>query len=295
MKADTLKSDVLLVLTAAIWGLAFVAQRLGMEHLGPFTFNALRFSLGCASLIPLMIIGRHPDHTGDSLTGLVKAGLVCGFFLFAGASLQQVGIVYTTAGKAGFITGLYVILVPFLNMFFKQEKTTPGAWIGAFLAVIGMFLLSVTENLTMEFGDILVLLCAFGFAGHLLVVGRYTRRFSSLNLCFAQFTVCAILSFVAAAFTETAGPEDIVAAGIPLLYGGVMSVGVAYSLQVYAQKRTLASHAAIILSLESVFAAVGGFLILGERLSGRGLVGCGFILAGILISQVYKGGSSSGA
>ncbi|HCY84701.1 MAG TPA: EamA family transporter, partial [Desulfobacteraceae bacterium] len=216
MKQDTIKSDALLVLTAAIWGLAFVAQRVGMDHLGPFTFNAIRFFLGCLSLLPFMI-RRRPG--GYALKGLIPAGVVCGVFLFAGASLQQAGIVYTTAGKAGFITGLYVVLVPFLNMCFRQERASAGSWIGALLATAGMYLLSVTEELHMTFGDFLVLICAFCFAGHLLVVARFAKRFSALYLSFVQFMVCAGLSAVAALFTETMAPGAVTAAAIPLFYG----------------------------------------------------------------------------
>lgn len=286
-RLTTLKSNALLVLTAAIWGFAFVAQRVGMAHLGPFTFNAVRFSLGCLSLLPLLLLNPRRRYL-ESVWDLTRAGMICGFFLFAGASLQQVGIVYTTAGKAGFITGLYVIFVPFFNMFFRQEKTSAGSWIGAVLAVIGMFLLSVTQEMHMAWGDVLVLLCAACFAAHLMVVGRFSTRFSAIHLSLAQFMVCAALSFVVAGVTEEVSVPGIRAAAIPLFYGGVMSVGVAYSLQVFAQKKSPASHAAIILSLESVFAALGGWLVLDEILSSRGIVGCLFILGGILISQLYR-------
>ena len=165
---------------------------------------------------------------------------------------------------------LYVVFVPFFNMFLRQERTSQGSWIGAFLAVAGMFLLSVTEQMHMAWGDFLVLLCAACFAGHLLVVGRYSSRVPVLPLCLAQYLVCAILSLMTAAFFEPIEMASVRAAAIPLLYGGIMSVGVAYSLQVVGQQKSPASHAAVILSLESVFAAVGGWLILGEVLTGRG-------------------------
>ena len=284
---STLKSDALLVLTAAIWGFAFVAQRIGMDHIGPFYFNGIRFVLGGVSLLPLLIL-RRPAAAEGSMKELAWAGILCGTFLFAGASLQQVGMVYTTAGKAGFITGLYVVFVPFFNMFLRQEKTSAGSWIGAVLAVTGMFLLSITEEMHMAWGDFLILLCAACFAGHLLVVGRFTNRFPAVHLCLAQYLVCALLSMAAAGAVETVEMAGVKAAALPLLYGGIMSVGVAYSLQVIGQKKSPASHAAIILSLESVFAAVGGWLILGEVLTGRGKVGCLLILTGMLISQLYR-------
>ncbi len=293
-KLTTLKSDALLVLTAAIWGFAFVAQRMGMDHIGPFYFNGIRFVLGGLSLLPLLLVGRNDPGKNRTAKGsvpmneLVWAGILCGGFLFAGASFQQVGMVYTTAGKAGFITGLYVVFVPFFNVFLRQEQTSAGSWIGAFLAVTGMFLLSVTEQMHMAWGDFLVLLCAACFAGHLLVVGRYSGRVPALYLCLVQYLVCAVLSLVTAAVFEPIEMEGVRAAAIPLLYGGIMSVGVAYSLQVVGQQKSPASHAAVILSLESVFAAVGGWLILGEMLTGRGKIGCMLILAGMLVSQLYR-------
>lgn len=283
----TLKSDALLVITAAVWGFAFVAQRVGMEHLGPFTFNGIRFLLGAFSLIPLLLLNRKRKKKNFTV-GMVGAGIICGVILFCGSSLQQVGLLYTTAGKAGFITGVYVILVPFLNLFFQQERITPVIWTGAILALAGIFLLSVKHDFSMGLGDLLVLACAFGFAGHLLMVGYFAGRFSSISLSFVQFLVCGVLSLVVAGFSETATPAHVKAALIPLCYGGFMSVGVAYSLQVYAQKQTPASHAAIIFSLESVFAALGGWLLLDEVLSGRGILGCVLILAGIVVSQITR-------
>jgi len=283
----TLKSDALLVITAAVWGFAFVAQRVGMDHLGPFTFNGIRFLLGAFSLVPLLLLNRKKTKK-SSVAGLVWAGTTCGLVLFCAASLQQVGLLYTTAGKAGFLTGVYVILVPFLNLFFQQERITPATWTGAVLALAGIFLLSVKQGFRMGPGDLLVLACAVGFAGHLLIVGHFAGRFSSLSLSFVQFLVCGVLSLIAAGFSETATFVHVKAALVPLCYGGIMSVGVAYSLQVYAQKQTPASHAAIIFSLESVFAALGGWLLLDEILSGRGILGCVLILAGIIVSQIAR-------
>ena len=287
MKSITFKSDFILFFVATIWGFAFVAQRIGMDHVGPFTFNGLRFVLGCLSLLPIIFLQRNstPDQNND---GLIKSGTISGVFLFFGISFQQVGLVYTTAGKAGFITGLYVVIVPFLNLFFKQDRTTTGTWIGAILASVGMFLLSVTKNMNMEFGDLLVLFSAICFAFHLIIIGRLSNRFNTAKLSLVQCMVCAILSLLVAAVFETFILSDILKISIPLLYGGVLSVGVAYSLQIYGQKNSPASHAAIIFSLESVFAAIGGWLILNEFLSGRAIFGCTLMLAGMLISQLYS-------
>ena len=286
MKAGTFKSDFILLFVATIWGFAFVAQRMGMDHVGPFTFNGLRFVLGCLSLLPIIYFQRN-SPSAKTNTGLIKSGIISGIFLFLGISFQQVGLVYTTAGKAGFITGLYVVIVPFLNLFFKQDKTGPGTWIGAVLACVGMFLLSVTNNMRMEFGDVLVLFSAICFAFHLIIIGRWSNRFNTAKLSLVQCIVCSVLSLLVAAIFETFILSDILKISIPLRYGGVMSVGVAYSLQIYGQKNSPASHAAILLSLEAVFAAIGGWLILNEILSGRAFLGCALMLTGMLISQLY--------
>jgi drug/metabolite transporter (DMT)-like permease len=286
MKSSTFKSDFILLFVAIIWGFAFVAQRIGMDHVGPFTFNGLRFVLGCLSLLPIIFFQRKSTCVQNN-NNLIKSGIFSGIFLFLGISFQQVGIVYTTAGKAGFITGLYVVIVPFLNLLLKQDKTSTGTWIGAILASVGMFLLSVTKNMHMEFGDLLVLFSAICFAFHLIIIGRLSKRFNTARLSLVQCMVCAILSLIVAAVFETFILSDILKIFIPLLYGGVLSVGVAYSLQIYGQKNSPASHAAIIFSLESVFAAIGGWLILNEILSGRAILGCALMLAGMLISQLY--------
>ncbi len=286
MKTKTLKSDIILLLVAAIWGLAFVAQRVGMEYVGPFTFNGLRFVLGGISLIPFVWMTRKNTHTGSNAE-LIRSGIVSGIFLFAGISLQQVGIVYTTAGKAGFITGLYVVMVPILGLFLRQAKTGAGTWAGAVLASAGMYLLSVTKGLDIEFGDMLVFFSAICFAFHLIIIERFCNRFGTAALSLVQCVVCSLLSLGVALVFEKFILADILKITVPLVYGGVFSVGIAYSLQIYGQKNSPASHAAIILCLESVVAAIGGWLILNEILSGRAIFGCVLMLAGMLVSQLY--------
>lgn len=288
MKPGTLKSDFILLFVATIWGLAFVAQRMGMEHVGPFTFNGLRFVLGCLSLLPFLYLSRkkkaHSRHQG-----LLKAGTISGIFLFLGISFQQVGLVYTTAGKAGFITGLYVIIVPLINLVSRQEKTGIGTWAGAILASIGMYMLSVTRDLSVNFGDVLVFCSAVCFAFHLIVIGKFSKRFDTTLLSFFQCMVCAVLSLFLAGVFESFVLDNIRQVAIPLFYGGILSVGVAYSLQIVGQKNAPATHAAIIFSMESVVAAVGGWLILNEILSGRAITGCALMLFGMLLSQLYPG------
>lgn len=286
MKLIKFKSDFILIFVAVIWGLAFVAQRIGMDYIGPFTFNGIRFALGSLSLLPIIFLTRSKTSAGNN-DELIKSGIISGIFLFCGISFQQVGLVYTTAGKAGFITGLYVIIVPFLALFFKQETPSSGTWIGAVLASIGMYFLSVTQGLDMNHGDLLIFFSAICFAFHLIIIGKFSNRFNAVQLSLVQCVVCTVLSLLVAAVFETFILSNILSASIPLIYGGVLSVGVAYSLQIYGQKNSVASHAAIILSLESVVAAIGGWIILNEIFSGRAIFGCTLMLAGILISQLY--------
>jgi drug/metabolite transporter (DMT)-like permease len=291
VRARVLKSDALLLSAAAVWGFAFVAQRMGMAHVGPFTFNAVRFALGAAVLVPVMRarrafkrsdgVPRGPAHPRTSLYALVIAGSV----LFAGASLQQTGIVYTTAGKAGFITGLYVVMVPMIGLLLRQIPGA-GGWIGAGLAAAGLYLLSIAGRFEMSRGDALVLGSALFFAIHVLVIGWLSPRMDAVKLAFLQFVTCSALSFAFAASFESIDLRDIAAAAGPILYAGVLSVGVAYTLQAVSQKEAPPAHAAVILSLEAVFAAVGGGVLLGEHLSTRALVGCGLMLSGALVSKL---------
>jgi len=297
MQARLLKADGLLMLTALIWGAAFVAQRLGMEHVGPFTFNGVRFALGALALQPLIwrmqrtrtSEGRSSDlHQGLASARLIRYGLLAGCVLFAGAALQQVGIVYTTAGKAGFITGLYVVMVPLFGLFLRQ-RAGAGTWIGAIAAAAGLYLLSVNEDFSIAYGDVLELIGAVFWAGHVLLIGRLSPGMDAtdaVKLASAQFAVCSLLSLGVAAATEPMALAGISAAAVPILYGGLMSVGVAYTLQVVAQRDANPAHAAIILSLEAVFAAVAGYFVLGEVLAVRALIGCGLMLGGMLLSQL---------
>ncbi len=286
MKNKIYQADLMLLLTAAIWGSAFVAQRMGMDHVGPLTFNGIRFALGALVLIPVMRWrNRRNQGREGSLSTLIRGGLIAGGVLFAGATLQQIGLVYTTAGKAGFITGLYVIFVPILGLFWGLRLGI-GGWLGAGLAASGLYLLSVTESFTLAPGDFWVLLGAVFWAVHLLVLSRLSPRLDTIKLACAQFTVCAFLSLIGAVMTEPLTLEGLRGAAIPILYGGILSVGTAYTLQVVAQKDAPAIHAAIILSLEAVFSAIFGWLILGEIIDSRGITGCVLMLAGMLIVQL---------
>ncbi len=280
-------NDLLLLLTAAIWGFAFVAQRVGMDHVGPLAFNALRFALGAASLVPLILLRRRAaaGRIAAGQARLALYGCVAGAVLFAGAALQQVGLVTTTAGKAGFITGLYVVLVPLSGLLWRQR---PGGlrWLAVLLAVAGLYLLSVTGRLTIGPGDLLVLASAFFWAAHVQLMARWAGRVDPIELAAAQYVVCAAVSGALALLIERTTLAGISGAAVPLLYGGLMSVGVAYTLQVIAQRSAHPTHAAILLSLEGAFAALGGAVLLGERLSRREVAGCALLLAGMLLSQI---------
>ena len=290
VRASTLKADVLLLFTAAIWGFAFVAQRVGMDHVGPFTYNGVRFALGGLSLVPLLWLGRGqpgPVYRPAGRGFLLAAGGATGCVLFVAASLQQVALLYTTAGKAGFITCLYVVIVPLFGLFWGR-RPSPGTFAGALLATIGLYLLSVVGTLRMEYGDFLVLLSAFFWSAQVLMIAWLSPRMRPVVLAFYQFVVCAALCLAVAAWVEQPSWAGVRAAAVPILYGGVLSVGVAYTLQVVAQRDAHPAHASILMSLEAVFAALGGWLILDEVLSARGLAGCGLMLSGMLLSQLWE-------
>jgi drug/metabolite transporter (DMT)-like permease len=293
MNNKRFSANMLLLFTAAIWGFAFVAQRVGSQYVGPFTFNGIRFALGSMSLIPLIIYfnrRKKSDSSGENNTYVnskrtILYGAVVGIALYAGATLQQVGIIYTTTGKASFITGLYIVLVPIAGIFLKH-KTGRNAWLGVLLSVVGLYLLSVNENFTINYGDMLEVIGAVFWTIHILVIDYFSKKMDALVLSCIQFATCSILSLVTALIFEKITISGISSALVPILYGGLLSVGVAYTLQVVAQKNAKPSHVALILSMESVFGAVGGAIILGETMSSRGYLGCILIFAGILVSQI---------
>ena len=289
IKNQAIKADILMLIAAAIWGFAFVAQRQGMETMGPFLFNTARFFIGVAVLSPLVWYLSKKKKSSNkvevSTKKLIFAGTIAGLFLFAASSFQQVGLQYTTAGKAGFITGLYIFFVPLIGLFLGQ-KTGSGTWLGAIIALIGLYLLSINEDFSIAEGDLLQLVCAVFFAAHVLVIGYLAKRMDPLKLSLVQYCVSGVLSLFIAIAIEVITWDMIVDTAIPLLYAGVMSIGVGYTLQVVAQQHAKSSHAAIILGLEGAFAVLGGWLLLDEYLSTRGFIGCGLMLTGMLLSQL---------
>ena len=275
MKTQALKTDLLMLITAAIWGFAFVAQREGMETMGPFLFSGVRFLIGVVALLPVIwFLSKKPqqNHKAQvSTKKLVFAGTIAGLLLFGAISFQQVGLQYTTAGKSGFITGLYIFFVPLIGLFFGQ-RTGSGTWLGATIALFGLYLLSIKEDFSIAEGDLLQLICAVFFAAHVLVIGYLAKRMDPLKISLVQYLVCGVISLLIAVVIEVISWDMIVATTIPLLYAGVMSIGIGYTLQVVAQQHAHSSHAAIILSLEGAFAVLGGWLILDEQLPVRGLL-----------------------
>jgi len=220
-----------------------------------------------------------------STKALMLGGLAAGVLLFIGATFQQVGLQYTTAGKAGFITGMYIFFVPLIGLFFRM-KTGLGTWLGAIVAIVGLYLLSINEDFTLSKGDTLQLICAVAFAGHVLMIGYLASRMDTVMLSLIQFFVAGTLAMVLALYFEQLSWAMITSTAVPLLFAGVMSTGIAYTLQTIAQQHAHPSHAAIILSSEGVFAVIGGFLLLNEVLPAQGLLGCGLILVGMLMSQL---------
>ncbi|MBU1009451.1 MAG: DMT family transporter [Bacteroidetes bacterium] len=283
------RANLWLLLASLIWGFAFVAQRQGMQHTGPLTFNAIRFLLGAASLIPAMYFMRPRVSISDIFTGkhLLLSGIMAGTALFFAASFQQVGIIYTTAGNAGFVTSLYILFVPLFGLMRKQFSAA-NIWFGSLLALPGLYLLSVGEGFMVQPGDLIVLIGAFFWAAHLVILSYVSPRHDFRLLAIIQFMFTALASLVLALLFETPKIADISMVALPVLYAGVLSVGVGFTLQVLGQRHARADHAALILSLEAVFAAIGGWLILQEAMGIRQLVGCFLMFAGVVVSQLPK-------
>ena len=285
-----IRTDLLLLVSALIWGFAFIAQRAGMQYIGPFTYNTIRFTMGGLFLLP--IVYKKKVLYKSSAKANFKYGIILSLILFIASSFQQIGIIYTTAGNAGFITGMYVILVPIFGIVIGR-KTLKSTWIGALLAIAGLYFLSASENISMNFGNLLVLISSLFWAVHVLLIDNFAKKVEPLIIACIQFLVTSFLCFIAMLFTETSTWSAIYSALIPLIYGGIISVGIGFTLQIIAQKNAHPTHAAIILSLEAVFAVIGGILILKEVLSLNTFIGCLLMLTGMLISQLWKKKSNS--
>ena len=286
MNKKQIRANFLLFLTALIWGFAFSAQRFGAQYLKPFWFNGIRFALGSISLVPLIVYRKKQKNTVQNSTKyLLVAGILCGICMFAGASLQQIGIETTTAGKAGFVTGLYVVLVPVIGLLMGR-KTGRMTWLAVIIAVLGLYLLTVTENFTIGKGDLIVLAGSLFWAFHILIIDHFSQKTDPLELSSLQFAVCSFLSLFIALFMEEISAGAVKNAMIPILYGGLCSVGIAYTLQVVAQKDAEPSQASLILCLETVFSVLGGMLLLKEEMTLRNVCGCVLMFVAIVITQL---------
>ena len=287
-KQNSVKGIIFCLTAAVVWVFAFAAQALGADYLEPFTFNGARFLLGAVALIPVCLIFEKNEHDPKKMKTTVIAGICAGSALFVASWLQQLGIQLTdSAGKAGFITGLYMIIVPIIGLFLGR-KTGLQSWIGALLGVAGLFFIcfDVSSGLTFTAGDLLLVACAVVFALHILIIDRFGENIYSLRFSMTQFAAAAVLNTVMALIFEEIALTNIVLAGIPILYCGIMSTGVAYTCQTLGQKYSEPTAASILLSTESVFSAIGGALILNERMQPLAYLGCALIFAGILLSQI---------
>lgn len=289
------KNAFLLFLAAFIWGIAFVAQSSAAEFIRPFTFNGIRCLIGGLTLLPLVLISEKKKHktlpggeTFDKIrfkTALL-GGFCCGICLCLGSTLQQFGIEQTSVGKAGFITALYIVFVPIVSAVFLRKKIALPVIVSVILGLVGLFLLCMTEQLSIGKGDFYVLLCSFAFTAHILVIDYFSAKADGVFLSCVQFLTCGVISLPFILFMEKPQISQILAAGIPILYAGVLSCGVAYTLQIVGQKNMNPTIASLILSLESVVSVLAGWVILGQTLSGREIAGCIVMFVAIVIAQL---------
>lgn len=279
----------MLLLAAIIWGISFVAQVVGMDHVGPFTFLAVRSLLGSLVLLPVIAlmdklgVSKKPAEKKQK-KDLLLAGVLCGSFLFTACALQQVGLMTTEAGKGGFLTALYIILVPILGLFFGK-KVRPWVWVAVFLALAGLYLLCAGD-MSLGLGEILLILCSVAFAGHILTIDRFSDRVDGVRLSCLQFFICGVICLVIALLTEDISLHSILQCWMPIAYSGILSAGAGYTLQILGQERTEPATASLLMSLESVFSVLAGWVILGEQLSGPELTGCGLVFAGVILAQL---------
>ena len=297
MNKQKLKGNLMMLLTALIWGTAFVAQSGAMDSVDPLSFMAARYLLGAVVLLPVIALFSKKVQNENKKT-LWLGGVLCGIVLFIASALQQYGIVYTTTAKAGFITTLYVIFVPVAGLFFKKRPAWI-VWVGVGLSIVGFYLLTMTEGFTLAVGDLLVLLCAVAFTAHIMVIDHFSPKVDGIKMSCIQFLICGVLSLIAALIFGPAEPRALLSAWLPILYTGVLSSGVAYTLQILAQKFTDAVLVSLIGSLEAVFATLSGFVFfkLGYIDNGdvtlRQLGGCLLVFIAVILVQLPIGGKKN--
>lgn len=290
MNKSSIKGNFILMLTAFIWGTAFVAQSVGMDYVGPFTFITIRYIIGGIFLIPCIFLLNKFNKNSNKAANrnnkhLYIGGLACGIVLFTASGFQQIGMQYTTVGKSGFITALYVIIVPMMGLLFGK-KVQKRVWFSVAIALVGLYLLCMKENLQVSKGDFLTLMCAICFSIHILVIDKFSPLVDGVRMSCIQFFVAGILGIIPMIIFENPNFEGLKQAYSPILYAGIMSSGVAYTLQIIGQRYTSPVMATLIMSLESVFAALSGWIILNEFLSIKEFIGCILVFAGIVIAQL---------
>lgn len=307
MGKQQIRNSFILLLTALIWGVAFVAQSVGMDYVGPFTFNCVRSIIGGVFLIPCIFVlnkinpereteykSLSPEKQKENKKTLFIGGILCGVAICVASNLQQFGISYTTVGKAGFITAMYIVIVPILGLFFKK-KCSPTVWIGVILAVFGLYFLCMTEGFSVQMGDFLVFLCALVFSVHIMIIDHYTQLVDGVKMSCIQFLVSGIISGICMFIFENPSMSNILAAWQPILYAGIMSCGVAYTLQIVGQKGMNPTVASLILSLESVISVLAGLVLLKQMLSTREMIGCVCMFAAIILAQLPAGKKKNSA
>lgn len=288
VKKQSALGPLFLVGAALIWGLAFVFQRSSMEHIGPFTFGALRYALSALCLFPIAYSKRNREIP-IAKDPTIRWGVVCGLLLFAGTNLQQLGLVYTTAGKAGFITALYIVVVPLLSGFFLKRHVSMQSWLCVGVATLGFYLLSIHGGFHIELGDFIIFIGVFFWAGHIFVIDKGVGSMEPLLLSLVQMVVASVLSFVLALTFESISISGIKGALGAILYTGILSGSIAYTLQMYGQRHTEPTLASLIMSLESVFAVAAGYLFLNEVLSFQESLGALIIFVAVILAQVPLG------
>ena len=293
MKKIQIQHSLLLLLTAVIWGTAFVAQSVGMDYVGPFTFLCTRSLIGGVALLPVIAFmdrqkskeARLEEKKPENKKILIKGGILCGLALCFASAFQQYGLLFTTVGKAGFITACYIVLVPIAGLFFGK-RCGINVWIGVILAVGGLYCLCITETLQIGTGDILVFICAFLFAAHILIIDHFTPYVDGVKMSCIQFFVCGIVASIGMLVLEQPDISDVLMAWQSILYAGLLSSGVGYTLQIVGQKDLNPTVASLIMSLESVVSVLAGLLILHQTLSGREALGCVLMFAAIVLAQL---------
>lgn len=285
-----LQGTLILMLTAIVWGISFVSQSVSMDHIEPNTFCGIRTIIGAISLIPVILVmdsskKKKGIETTFNKKTLIRGGVICGILLCIAATLQTYGLKYTTAGKAGFVTAMYMVIVPIYSLFFGK-KIRPVIALSVVVAVVGMYFLCIKDGFKLEIGDVYVLICAFVFAFHIMAVDYFSPRVDGVKLSFLQFLVCGIINCVLMFAIENPNLSEILKCTVPILYAGIMSCGVAYTLQIIGQKYAEPTVASIVMSLESVFAALAGWMIIGQAMSLREIFGCLLMFTAIVIVQL---------